>query len=629
MMITAGLLLCSAAHGEVIFSEDSAARGLAFDNNDAQSVAWVDFNGDGWQDLWLAGHQMDTRYFRSRLYINNAGKSFTNIWPSLVSTTFKTDAHGSYWADYDNDGDQDLLVVAGGGVGRDNTGSPNMLFENINGALVDRAGELGLSNLTSRGRIGYWLDEDKDGKLDIMLINSRRPDNKPSHNQLFHQGTDSFTVTELAQPRLQKLGGKQLLLTAGQAPRTVGTSLDTANGPTGLLLAPFPRRVVQADLDGDGMMDYLVYAPGKIRGGTCQARSAKGAMLAYLPKPPAGQTREFEFRATGPVKLYSRRLQDFDSWAGTQVAADEFTSMYLSTFDERYHAQATDQPTIGNGIQVSWLKDRQTWRIVVYEEQASKGTLQFLIAPAATSGINLETDVPACEVTTRFKPYVVGGSDGQRREFDYSGLPDELLARGIVPGDFDNDTDMDLYISRGTPVQDLPDVLMLNNGKGRFSAQLVAAANIYPENGVYVDEIVPGPHIGVADYNNDGFLDLFQSAAYYYAWLDGPRLKAGVPNRLLTNQGNDNNWLQLKLTGVRSNRDAIGAVVRLYSGSSVQLRHQAGGIDSFDQHARPLHFGLGEHASVDRIEIDWPSGETSSLTGVEANQVLEVRENTR
>lgn len=624
-ILALSLLIASAARGEVIFTEDAGVRGLAFDNTDTQSVAWVDFNGDGWQDLWLAGHQMDTRYYRSRLYLNDAGKRFTNFWPGLVSGPFKTDAHGTYWADFDNDGDQDLLVVAGGGVGRDQQGSPNMLFENRDGAMVDRAGALGLQNWASRGRIGFWLDENRDGRLDILLVNARRPDGKPSRNQLLHQGDGAFTPAEFSSARLQGLGGRQLLLASPQVPAMVGESLDLDSGPTGILLAPFPRRVVQADLDGDALMDYLVYAPAKITGGSCRVQGSNGSMLAYLPKPASGNTRRFEFKADGPVKLNSRKLAGTQTWLGDKLVSERFSSRYLSAFDEHYRTSSTEPPDIANGIRIFRPANRDSWVIEVHEEVPSAGTLQFLLAPAA-EGIALTSAEPGCEATARFKPYVVYGDTKKRRQLAVSGFGEDLLARGIVAGDFDNDGDVDLYVSRGTPIQDWPDILLLNDGSAQFSAQPVAAANRYPEAGLYVDEIVPGPHMGVADYNNDGFLDIFQAASYYHAWLDGPRLEAGVPNRLLTNRGNDNNWLQLMLEGTRSNRDAIGAEVRLQAGGHTQLRQQNGGIDSFDQHARPLHFGLGGQALVQRIDISWPSGEKSVLTDIEPNRILRITE---
>ena len=624
-ILALSLLIAATARGEVIFTEDAAARGLAFDNTDIQSVAWVDFNGDGWQDLWLAGHQMDTRYYRSRLYLNDAGKRFTNIWPKLVSGPFKTDAHGTYWADFDNDGDQDLLVVAGGGVGRDQKGSPNMLFEASDGALVDRAAPHGLQNWASRGRIGFWLDENGDGKLDILLVNARRPDGKPSRNQLLHQGDGVFTPAEFSSARLRELGGRQLLLAPPQVPAMVGSSLDLDSGPSGMLLAPFPRRVVQADLDGDARMDYLVYAPAKITGGSCQVQSGDGSMLAYLPKPATGTTRHFEFRADGPVKLNSRKLAGMQTWLGDSRVSEQFSSRYLSVFDTHYRSNAAEPPDIANGIRIFRPANRDTWKIEVHELQPSAGTLQFLLAPAA-EGITLASAEPRCEASARFPPYVVYGGTKQRRQLAVSGFGEALLARGIVAGDFDNDGDVDLYVSRGTPIQDRPDILLLNDGSAEFSAQPVAAANRYPEAGLYVDEIVPGPHMGVADYNNDGFLDIFQAASYYHAWLDGPRLEAGVPNRLLTNRGNDNNWLQLVLEGTQSNRDAIGAEVRLHAGGNTQLRLQTGGIDSFDQHARPLHFGLGDQPLVQRIDISWPSGEQTVLTEIEPNRILRVTE---
>ena len=133
------------------------------------------------------------------------------------------------------------------------------------------------------------------------------------------------------------------------------------------MLAQFPRRVVQADLDGDGELDYLVYAPAKIEGGiACHVQSSNGAMLAYLPKAADGKPRQFEFSATGPVKLNSRWLKDFSSWRGDTMESPEFTSQYLFHLDKSYHALAAVAPEIDKGIRVSWIVDRKIWRIEVH-----------------------------------------------------------------------------------------------------------------------------------------------------------------------------------------------------------------------------------------------------------------------
>lgn len=620
-----GLTLCRLAQADPLFVEDSALKGLIFETTDTQSVAWVDFNGDGWQDLWLAGHQMGTRFYRSRLYLNKDGRFFENIWPSLPTKAFETDAHGNYWADYDNDGDQDLLVVAGGGLGRNSVGSPNMLLENSGKSLIDRAAQAGIANLTSRGRIGYWLDKDGDGKLDVMLINSTRPDSKPSHNQLYLQGEQTFTPLELGPSDLRKRGTKQLVLAPRGTPRSVGIPLKLTAGNYDLLLAPFPRRVVQQDLDGDGRLDHLVYAPPKIQGGVCHSRSPSGAILAWLPDTQAGEPRIFEFQATGPVKLNTRNLDNFGSWRGDTKIADKFSSVYLSDFDPGYLQDPQSKPEIGRGVRISRPADSNVWRIEVYPGGTPTGTIQFMLAPAST-GITLSTAEAHCTASVKFPPYIVNGADHKRRKLALPGMPDELFARGIVAGDFDNDTDIDLYVSRGTPILDIPDVILLNNGSGIFTAAPVTTANSYKAAGIYVDEIVPGPHLVVGDYNNDGFLDLFQSASFYYSWMDSGRLEAGIPHRLLTNRGNTNSWLLLELEGTRSNRDAIGAEVRAHIGKNVQIRFQSGGIDSFDQHSKRLHFGLGRAEIVDRIEIRWPSGEVSVLNNVKANQVLKISE---
>jgi hypothetical protein len=142
------------------------------------SIGWVDFNQDNYQDLWLSSHiYIDSTdvQIRPKLYLNNAGRSFVDItdtvWPRIPELV---DSHGTAWADYDNDGDQDLLASSGSVRGQG--ANDNALFRNEGGKLVKIPDELGLSYPLARGRSPLWLDRNKDGLLDVVLTSAKRSD---------------------------------------------------------------------------------------------------------------------------------------------------------------------------------------------------------------------------------------------------------------------------------------------------------------------------------------------------------------------------------------------------------------------------------------------------------------------
>lgn len=89
----------------------------------------------------------------------------------------------------------------------------------------------------------------------------------------------------------------------------------------------------------------------------------------------------------------------------------------------------------------------------------------------------------------------------------------------------------------------------------------------------------------------------------------------------------DLKWLAVSLRGTKSNRDGLGAIVRVKTGESVQMKRHDGQSGYLSQSAGPLYFGLGSHDHVDQLEIVWPSGETQQLDGpIPANKPLEVVE---
>src|SRR5262249_23017442 len=128
-----------------------------------------------------------------------------------------------------------------------------------------------------------------------------------------------------------------------------------------------------------------------------------------------------------------------------------------------------------------------------------------------------------------------------------------------------------------------------------------------------VDNNLEGRGIGGGDINNDGRLDLVQATA------DQPLL---LYHNVSERPGN---WIELKLIGTKSNRDAIGARVRVESGGLTQIREVDGGNGYAGQSTRRIHFGLGSAAKIDRLEIRWPSG-LKETVAVPINRVTYIEE---
>jgi hypothetical protein len=116
-----------------------------------------------------------------------------------------------------------------------------------------------------------------------------------------------------------------------------------------------------------------------------------------------------------------------------------------------------------------------------------------------------------------------------------------------------------------------------------------------------------------ADIENDGFLDILLTT------------NAG-PAYLFHNEGGTNHSLRIKLLGTKSNRDGIGAVVRVNSGSDKQWKMLRSGSSYLAQSELVLTFGLGAQNKVDNIEIQWPSGQVDKLSNVNAGQTVTVEE---
>jgi hypothetical protein len=246
-----------------------------------------------------------------------------------------------------------------------------------------------------------------------------------------------------------------------------------------------------------------------------------------------------------------------------------------------------------------------------------------------------------------------------------------LSSMGVDFRDVDNDGKPDLFI---TALTNETFALYRNLGKGTF------ADMTYPSRLAILTLPFGGWGTGLYDLNNDGWKDIFAAASDVMdnaelfssrryrqpdqvylnvgngtfapvgdkdaAWrklrahrgcafgdfdndgrIDVVVTSLGEPVEMLRNVSDPKqHWLDLALTGTRSNRDAIGATVRLTTASGTQTNHVTTSVGYGSSSSKRVHFGLGKDGRVARIEIRWPSGTIQTLEDVFAGRILKVTE---
>ena len=188
---------------------------------------------------------------------------------------------------------------------------------------------------------------------------------------------------------------------------------------------------------------------------------------------------------------------------------------------------------------------------------------------------------------------------------------------GVRLFDFDNDGRKDLLIAQG---HDL-DTIERTSPNLRYREPMLLARNMGKEfqdvtasAGAALGEPYVWRGLATGDLDNDGRLDAVVTAN------DGPV-------RVLHNEtANANHWILLKLTGHKSNRDAIGAAVSITTASGAQYATVTTASSYLSSGDKRVHFGLGKASVVESIEIRWPSGIVQSLKDVAADRVVQIDE---
>lgn len=468
--------------------------------------SWGDYNNDGYPDLFVcntAGNNL--------LYRNNGIGGFTRITSGAIVNDGGT-TNAAVWGDYNNDGYLDLYVSNRGSSFPitapaqqnflyKNDGPPNYTFTKI--TTQPPANDANYTWSSS------WVDYNNDGWLDLHV-----PENLHSADDYFYENDGSGNFSAISLP---------FILPDGDDPSTgVGSWID---------------------FDNDGDQDVLLAKSGRFLSGGAEDN-----------------------------RLFQSQLSE----TGSAASFNEVTTGGLVTHFDR-------------DFQASW------------GDYDNDGDMDVLTGNFDGPNYLYRND---------------GGSTFTRIT-GQAIVTDPANTLGSTWGDYDNDGDIDLFVSN---TAGFPARVFRNEGNGNFSQMT------FSDLGNITTNARGSNSCALADYDNDGDLDLYISNA---------STPTGAPqnNDLYRNdQGNNNNWLHIDCIGTTSNRSAIGASIRLkasiFGQQTWQMRAITGSpTGDRGQNDQRVHFGLGDASVVDTLVINWPSGNEETYTNVSANQFITVTEN--
>ncbi|MHC1763230.1 MAG: FG-GAP-like repeat-containing protein [Verrucomicrobiia bacterium] len=343
-----------------------------------------------------------------------------------------------------------------------------------------------------------------------------------------------------------------------------------------------PGDVVVFDYDRDGLLDLLLY----------------GSMNWSEPAPSWLYRNQGDRTFTRMSSKDVGPIVDFRA-GGVATSADYDDDGWADVFC----------PNNAGGSRL--FRGDSTGRL----ELATNVVLQIHVCAGAWSDYDNDGQVDLCAVSGPFNPTIV-----------YRNLGDGNLERATIGqtiqgdyysagwADYDNDGFLDLLV---TSIQGGKNAFYHNNGDGTFARVTTGSiVTKVPTGGA-------GTWAGLwFDYDNDGFLDL-------YLFNNNDPGSAISANFLYHNNGNSNAWLVVKPIGTASNRDGVGAKVRVQAKYAGQLRWQRRDISGGDVVAGNqllAHFGLGSATNVTTLRIEWPSGAVQEFTDVAPKQLLTIWE---
>jgi tetratricopeptide (TPR) repeat protein len=470
------------------------------------------------------------------------------------------------WGDIDGDGRQDLIVSGSGVFVR--------VYRNEGDKFTDVTEAVGLAKVPS----GYSLnliDYDNDGWPDLYI--SLNGWSGPMRNLLFHNDHGKFTD-------VSKKSGAD----------------DPGSGFVSLW----------GDLDNDGLLD-LVIANGVLQeGSTTQIYRNNGDGTFSNVTKAAGLNEPPGYGAIGIA------LGDYDKDGKLDILINGRDSAPNRLYhnDGKMHftevaAKAGVQQPPHNGF-VCFMFD--------YNNDGWPDILTTSLAPweVAVEGLKKGYAPPnARSVHPDSSHLFRNNGNGTFTDVTFqSKLYYPMGTMGAGVADLDNDGYLDVYIGTGDPqISRLePNRLFRNNGDGTFADLTNFVGFARPGN--------KGHGVAFVDIDDDGALDIFAQLGGHYP---GDHTYNAFYHNLKAAQ---NHWLEVELRGVKSNRQAVGAQITAKAGGLLVYREVKGSEGFGSTSTFRQHFGLGRNAKVDSLEIRWPSGVTHRFTGLDANQIITVKE---
>ena len=535
----------------------------------------------GWEQSWASPQ-------------NSTGFHFTDVTAS-AGINFKhnngayggkflpeTLGSGCAFLDYDADGWQDILLVNSvDWPGHARQRSPLKLYRNNrNGTFTDVTRAVGL-DIETYGMGVAVGDYNNDGFPDIL-------------------------ITCVGQNRLFKNTGK-------------GTFVDVTNSSGLGKRQAFSTSALWFDYDRDGLLDLFVCNYVKWAPEHDVFCSLDGKHKSYCtPEAYVGQTCWlFHNRGNGT-------FEDVTASSGIFDSSSKSLGVAMLDFDH----DGWPDLLVANDTQPNKLYRNQ--RNGTFKDVAVEAGIAFSAEGKARAGMGVDvgdfdnSGRPGIAITN-FDNEMIGlyRADGTGNFADVAvqsgvGLPSKTtLGFGCAFADCDLDGSLDLIAVNGhidDTVRNVRNVgyaqapqFFLNNGKGTFR-------EVSAELGGGFSTPKVGRGLAVGDFDRDGDVDVLMTTNNGQAYL------------FRNDQAGGNHSIRFKLVGTKSNRDAIGAQIRIFAGGSSQTRMVRSGSSYLSQSELPVTFGLGKQNKVERAVIEWPSGRTEDFQDLSAQKTYEITE---